>query len=198
MLQQPSSASIRCLSSSSTPSTAISPPITTPTASNFLREDPERRGTALIMDGTAAAAEWEREMAAEVRSIVNGDDSSTSTSSTSSASTTQRRRPPSLAVVLVGDRPDSVLYVTRKLEAAARVGVDAAAIRLPEDIERRLAALAEATGRTKTFYAREAILGYLDDLEDIYLAERALEEVRAGRVKTTSLDEVMREHGLEH
>ena len=137
MLQQPSSASIRCLSSSSTPSTAISPPITTPTASNFLREDPERRGTALIMDGTAAAAEWEREMAAEVRSIVNGDDSSTSTSSTSSASTTQRRRPPSLAVVLVGDRPDSVLYVTRKLEAAARVGVDAAAIRLPEDSTER-------------------------------------------------------------
>jgi len=72
------------------------------------------------------------------------------------------------------------------------------AIRLPEDIERRLTALAEVTGRTKTFYAREAILGYLDDLEDIYLAERALEEVRAGRVKTTSLDEVMREHGLEH
>lgn len=72
------------------------------------------------------------------------------------------------------------------------------AIRLPEDIERRLTALAEATGRTKTFYAREAILGYLDDLEDIYLAERALEDVRAGRVKTTSLDEVMREHGLEH
>ena len=76
-------------------------------------------------------------MAAEVRSIVNGDDSSTSTSSTSSASTTQRRRPPSLAVVLVGDRPDSVLYVTRKLEAAARVGVDAAAIRLPEDSTER-------------------------------------------------------------
>jgi RHH-type rel operon transcriptional repressor/antitoxin RelB len=72
------------------------------------------------------------------------------------------------------------------------------AIRLPEDIERRLTALAEATGRTKTFYAREAILGYLDDLEDIYLAERALEEIRAGRVKTIPLDEVMREHGLEH
>ena len=72
------------------------------------------------------------------------------------------------------------------------------AIRLPEDIERRLTALAEATGRTKTFYAREAILGYLDGLEDIYLAERALEEVRAGRAKTTPLAEVMSEHGLEH
>jgi len=70
------------------------------------------------------------------------------------------------------------------------------AIRLPEDIERRLAALAEATGRTKTFYAREAILGYLDDLEDIYMAEKALEDIRAGRAKTVPLEEVMREHGL--
>ena len=40
------------------------------------------------------------------------------------------------------------------------------AIRLPPEIEARLAALAEATGRTKTFYARQAILEHLDDLED--------------------------------
>ena len=46
------------------------------------------------------------------------------------------------------------------------------AIRLPEDVEKRLNALAKATGRTKTFYAREAILEHLDDLEDLYLAEK--------------------------
>ena len=39
------------------------------------------------------------------------------------------------------------------------------AIRLPQEIESRLSALAEKTGRTKTYYAREAILEYLDDLE---------------------------------
>ena len=72
------------------------------------------------------------------------------------------------------------------------------AIRLPADIEHRLEALAKATGRTKTFYAREAIVEHLDDLEDIYMAERALEDIRAGRSKTTSLEEVMREHGLEN
>ncbi len=44
------------------------------------------------------------------------------------------------------------------------------AIRLPEDIERRLAKLAEKTGRTKTFYAREAIIAHLEELEDTYLA----------------------------
>jgi len=70
------------------------------------------------------------------------------------------------------------------------------AIRLPADIEKRLEALAEATGRTKTFYAREAIVEHMDDLEDLYLAEKVLEEIRAGRAKTTSLEDVMREHGL--
>ena len=45
------------------------------------------------------------------------------------------------------------------------------AIRLPEDIETRLTALAAETGRTKTALAREAIVEYLDDLEDYYLAE---------------------------
>jgi RHH-type rel operon transcriptional repressor/antitoxin RelB len=43
-------------------------------------------------------------------------------------------------------------------------------IRLSEEIESRLASLARITGRTKTFYAREAILEYLDDMEDLYLA----------------------------
>ena len=43
------------------------------------------------------------------------------------------------------------------------------AIRLPEEIEARLDTLAKRTGRSKTFYAREAILEHLDDLEDLYL-----------------------------
>jgi RHH-type transcriptional regulator, rel operon repressor / antitoxin RelB len=49
------------------------------------------------------------------------------------------------------------------------------AIRLPKDIEARLAALAAKTGRTKTFYAREAILKHMDDMEDKYLAVDRLE-----------------------
>ena len=50
------------------------------------------------------------------------------------------------------------------------------AIRLPEDIEKRLAQLAAKTGRTKTFYAKEAILEHLDDMEDKYLAMNRLEQ----------------------
>jgi RHH-type rel operon transcriptional repressor/antitoxin RelB len=70
------------------------------------------------------------------------------------------------------------------------------AIRLPKDIEDRLEALAAATGRTKTFYAREAIVEHIEDLEDIYLAEQRLTEIRAGRVHAIPLEEVLKDHGL--
>lgn len=49
------------------------------------------------------------------------------------------------------------------------------AIRLPKEIENRLSSLAEKTGRTKTFYAKKAILEYLDEMEDKYLAIDRLE-----------------------
>ncbi len=40
------------------------------------------------------------------------------------------------------------------------------AVRLPPEIEKRLKRLARKTGRSKTFYVREAILQHLEDLED--------------------------------
>jgi RHH-type rel operon transcriptional repressor/antitoxin RelB len=71
------------------------------------------------------------------------------------------------------------------------------AIRLPSEIEERLAHLAQETGRTKTYYAREAILTHLEDLEDYYRAERVLEKVRKGEERLFSLDDVERDLGLE-
>ena len=70
------------------------------------------------------------------------------------------------------------------------------ALRLPEDIESRLDKIAKATGRTKSFYAREAILEHLADLEDLYLAEKRLAKVRNGKSKTYSLSAVEQELGL--
>jgi RHH-type rel operon transcriptional repressor/antitoxin RelB len=49
------------------------------------------------------------------------------------------------------------------------------ALRLPNEIEARLAALALKTGRTKTYYARQAILSFINDMEDAYLAMERLE-----------------------
>ena len=66
------------------------------------------------------------------------------------------------------------------------------AIRLPAEVENRLEALARATGRTKTFYAREAILEHLADLEDLYLAEQRLIDIRAEKTQTVPLAEVLK------
>jgi RHH-type rel operon transcriptional repressor/antitoxin RelB len=70
-------------------------------------------------------------------------------------------------------------------------------IRLPADVDSRLERLSKSTGRTKAFYVKEAVLEHLDDLEDIYLAEKRLEDIRAGRSKIHTLEEVERELGLE-
>ncbi len=70
------------------------------------------------------------------------------------------------------------------------------ALRLPDEIERRLAALAKRTGRSKSFYAREAILEHLDDLEAEYLSDQILKRVQEGKEQTYTLDELEREFGL--
>jgi RHH-type rel operon transcriptional repressor/antitoxin RelB len=66
------------------------------------------------------------------------------------------------------------------------------AIRLPDAIEERLNTLATETGRTKTSLAREAILEYIDDLEDFYLAEA---RARLNR-KTIPLEDIEKKLGL--
>ena len=42
-------------------------------------------------------------------------------------------------------------------------------------IEKRLSKLAKITGRTKTYYIREAVKQKLEELEDVYIAEQRLE-----------------------
>jgi RHH-type rel operon transcriptional repressor/antitoxin RelB len=65
------------------------------------------------------------------------------------------------------------------------------ALRLPPEIEERLDTLARKTGRTKSFYAREAILRQIEDIEDYYLARRRL--ARGGaRLTLDSLERDLR------
>jgi RHH-type rel operon transcriptional repressor/antitoxin RelB len=67
------------------------------------------------------------------------------------------------------------------------------AIRLPAEIDERLTNLAKRTGRTKTYYAREAILRLIDDMEDTYIAVERLE--KPGRRLT--MEEAEKELGME-
>lgn len=68
------------------------------------------------------------------------------------------------------------------------------AIRISHDIENRLQQLAQKTGRTKTYYAREAILRFIEDMEDEYLALSRLETPS----KRWTLEELEQGIDLEH
>lgn len=74
----------------------------------------------------------------------------------------------------------------------------AVSLRLPEDLTARLDKLAKRTGRTKTYYMIEAIREQIGDLEDLYLAEKELDDVKAGRSKLTPLADVMKRHGMDN
>ena len=50
-------------------------------------------------------------------------------------------------------------------------------IRLPQEVEHRLDVLSEQTGRSKSFYVKEAIFEHLDNLEDIYLYFNATTDI---------------------
>lgn len=67
------------------------------------------------------------------------------------------------------------------------------AIRISKDIENRLQQLADRTGRTKTYYAREAILRFIEDMEDEYVAVSRIENP----TKRWSLEEIEQNIDLE-
>jgi RHH-type rel operon transcriptional repressor/antitoxin RelB len=66
-------------------------------------------------------------------------------------------------------------------------------IRLEPELEKRLASLARKTGRSKSYYAREAIRQYLEDREDYLNGIAALER----REPTITLEELERRLGLD-
>lgn len=70
------------------------------------------------------------------------------------------------------------------------------AIRFPKKIEERLERLAKRTGRTKAYYVRQAVIEHLQDLEDIEVADKRLENLRSGKTRTVALSQLLTKHGV--
>ncbi len=68
-------------------------------------------------------------------------------------------------------------------------------IRLDDDLAARLERLARLTGRSKSFYVKQAVEHHIEDLEDLYLAQRVLERIADGRERLIPLEQVERELG---
>lgn len=71
------------------------------------------------------------------------------------------------------------------------------AVRLDQETDDRLSQLAKTTHRSKSFYVKQALLEYLDDLEDIYIAEKRIEDIKTGKSELMSFEDVKKELGYE-
>lgn len=69
-------------------------------------------------------------------------------------------------------------------------------LRLPQETKQRLEALSEQTRRPASFYIRQALEEYLDDLEDYYLAVDLVDKVESGDLGLVSAEQVKRELGF--
>lgn len=67
-------------------------------------------------------------------------------------------------------------------------------IRLPEQLEHRLATLARETKRSKSYYVKEALENYLEDYYDIKIAMERLNDKKA---KYLTLEELKERLGVE-
>ena len=70
-------------------------------------------------------------------------------------------------------------------------------VRLRPDLEERLTRLAEETHRSKSFYITQAVDEYIDHLEYVYSLRQQVEDYRAGKLKTYTLDEMIERYDLD-
>ena len=66
-------------------------------------------------------------------------------------------------------------------------------IRLDDDLAARLERLARLTGRSKSFYVKQAIEHHIEDLEDLYAAQQVAKRVAEGRERLIPLEQIERE-----
>lgn len=69
-------------------------------------------------------------------------------------------------------------------------------VRLPVDLVERYDNLAKATGRSRTYYVTEALEESIAQLEYQYGLLKKVEDYRAGRLETVSIDQLEDHLGL--
>ena len=70
-------------------------------------------------------------------------------------------------------------------------------IRLDAELDARLERIARLTGRSKSFYVKQALEQQIEDMEDLYLARTIVKRVADGRERLIPLDELEREFGVD-
>ncbi len=73
----------------------------------------------------------------------------------------------------------------------------ATSVRLSEETQTKLDQLSARTGRSKSFYLRQAIEESIDRMVWEYSILDDLEQIKAGRAPTYSIDDVVGMYGLD-
>lgn len=63
-------------------------------------------------------------------------------------------------------------------------------IRLDPRLDERLNNLTKQTGRSKSFYLTQAVESYLENMEDLLIANAVMERIQTGKERTYTADEV--------
>lgn len=70
-------------------------------------------------------------------------------------------------------------------------------IRIDKKLDLRLTRIAKLTGRTKSYYLRQALADQIEDLEDFYVARKVSARLTVGKESTVALEELERELAVE-
>jgi RHH-type rel operon transcriptional repressor/antitoxin RelB len=88
------------------------------------------------------------------------------------------------------------LHVLQKVSVLRMALAMTVTVRLSAEEERRLETLAQRTGRTKSYYVRQAIQAHLEDLEDAYAGDEALRNFEESGGRSRPISELLTELGL--
>jgi predicted nuclease of restriction endonuclease-like (RecB) superfamily/predicted DNA-binding protein len=92
--------------------------------------------------------------------------------------------------------PLCIVVLQRYMETTSMsetVALSLVNLRIPKSLHDRFAELAVKTHRSKSYYLRTALEAQIDQLEVVYMSEKRLSDMRAGKTWPVALNEILRE-----